>query len=472
MLIRNAELDFGSRTADLRVDNGIITALAATLQRRPGEDTVEAQGHALLPALCDHHIHLYALAAANASLRCGAPDVTGADTLARVLQQADAALPPGDWLRGVDFHDAALAGIAVSPRDWLDRLLPVRPLRLQHRSGRLWLLNTAALRRLGIDDGDSAPLECVNGRFTGRLYDHDAWLRARLGGTRPSLAAVSDTLWALGVTALTDTSHGNDADDVAAFAAAQRRGELRQDLLVMGTAALDDLPGATTTGQTQLWRGARKFHLHDHDLPPFETLCAEIRSAHAAGRNVAFHCVSRGELVYAVTALRDTGTRPGDRIEHAGVAPPELVATVRALNLTVVTQPAFIAERGDAYRREVDADDWPWLYPLRRWLTAGVSLAGSSDAPYTDADPWAAMDAAVTRRTRGGAVIGAAEALTPEQAYRAMSGDPRRPGRPRSLAVGAALDAVLLPLPWAAARDTLRTVRPRQVFKRNYHLNG
>jgi len=472
VLIRNAELDFGARTADLRVENDIITALAPSLRRRPGEATVDAQGHALLPALCDHHLHLNALAAANASLRCGPPDVTDADTLARALQQADAALAPGDWLRGVDFHDAALAGIDVSPRDWLDRLLPDRPLRMQHRSGRLWLLNSAALRCLGIDDGDDAPLECVAGRFTGRLYDHDGWLRARLGGTRPSLAAVSDALWALGVTALTDTSHGNDADDVAAFAAAQRRGELHQDLLVMGTAALDDMPAATTTGQTQLWRGARKFHLHDHDLPPFETLCAEIRAAHAVARNVAFHCVSRGELVYAVTALHDTGTRPGDRIEHAGVAPPELVATVRALNLTVVTQPAFIAERGDAYRREVDADDQPWLYPLRRWLTAGVPLAGSSDAPYTAPDPWAAMDAAVTRRTRDGAVIGAAEALTPEQAYQAMSGDPRRPGRPRPLAVGAALDAVLLPLPWAAARGTLRTVRPRQVFKRNYHLNG
>ena len=47
-------------------------------------------------------------------------------------------------------------------------------------------------------------------------------------------------------------------------------------------------------------------------------------------------------------AFAEAGARAGDRIEHAAVAPPDVVALVAALPLTVVTQPGFIRERGDA----------------------------------------------------------------------------------------------------------------------------
>src|SRR3546814_13982107 len=88
--------------------------------------------------------------------------------------------------------------------------------------------------------------------------------------------------------------------------------------MVMGDARLDaqaDLPGVT--------RGAHKFHLHEHELPEFDALCAAIRRSHAHARGAAFHCVTRTELTYALAALADVGVLAGDRIEHAGIAPPE-----------------------------------------------------------------------------------------------------------------------------------------------------
>src|SRR3546814_7317968 len=110
-------------------------------------------------------------------------------------------------------------------------------------------------------------------------------------------------------------------------------------------------------------------------------------------------------------ALADVGVLAGYRIEHAGIAPPELVATMAELGVLVVTQPNFIAERGDAYLRDVAASDQPWLYRLRGLQAAGVALAGSSDAPFGRADPWLAMQAAVERQTPRGDILGAAERL-------------------------------------------------------------
>lgn len=480
MLIRDAELEFGARKVDLRIVDGVIREIAPRLPCRAGEEVVDAGGGALLPGLHDHHIHLHALAAAQASVSCGPPQVESADELAAVLRAADAEATPGAWLRGVSFHESVMDHGALPDRGWLDRVLPQRPLRMQHRSGRLWLLNSAALRQLGVADDAAAdnPLERIEGRPSGRLYDADDWLRARVGDARPSLADISRRLWNWGVTGVTDTGYANGLDDYHALAAAQQSGELLQDVLVMGNAELDTAADGANAG-CYLWRGARKFHLHAHDLPEFDGLCADIRQAHAAARNVAFHCVTRSELVYAMAALREAGVRPGDRIEHAAVVPPPLLGGLASLRLIVVTQPGFIAERGDAYLRDVADDDRPWLYRLRGLREAGIDVALSSDAPYTSANPWRAMQAAVDRRTPSGAVIGAGEAVAPEQAYELMTDDLRLPGRlKRRVEVGAPADLCLLPAPWAALRQRLSQVEPRLVLRRGcavaglHHLNG
>ncbi len=475
MLIRAVELDYGARVVDLRIEDGRICQIAESLAPHAAEAVIDAGGCALLPSLHDAHIHLYAAAAAAASVRCGPPHCGDAAALAAALERRDAELPAGEWLRGVGFHDVVMAdhGSALD-RAWLDRMLPQRPVRIQHRSGRLWLLNTAALRQLGVDPevaGDD-PLERSDGRASGRLYDADAWLRARLPAQRPDLALLSRQLWALGVTAVTDTGHDNDADSCRALGAAQARGELLQDVCVMGGAGLDDVERDAEFGGRQLRRGARKFHLHDHALPDFDALCAQIRQAHAAGRNVAFHCVSRVDLTFALAALQAAGAVIGDRIEHASVAPPELVEQVAALGLTVVTQPALVAERGDDYLCEVDAEDQPWLYRLRGWLDAGVLLAASSDAPYGAPDPWAAMAAAVTRRTRDGQRLGPGEALIPQQALQGWLGSAEAPGIPRRVAVGAPADLCLMAQPWSGLADAIAagTARPRRIFQRGVEV--
>jgi predicted amidohydrolase YtcJ len=167
---------------------------------------------------------------------------------------------------------------------------------------------------------------------------------------------------------------------------------------------------------------------------------------------VAIHCVTRVALVLALAAWDEAGARPGDRVEHGAVVPPELHPALRRHGLTVVTQPGFVAERGDEYRREVDPDDLPHLYPCRSLIDAGVPVGGSTDAPYTDADPWRAIAAAAARRTPSGAVLGPDEAVTVRRALDLFLSDPRSPGGPpRRVAPGAPADLCLLATPLAVA---------------------
>lgn len=449
MLIRNATLLDGTST-DVLIADGHIKALEPDLTA-PGASRIEAHGHALIPGLRDHHLHLFASAAAARSLRCGPPQVNTRAELQSALRQRtpDAT----GWIRGVDYHPSIAGELDCA---LLDEWRGDVPVRIQHAGGRLWCLNSRAMALLG-----EGPWERLKGQPTGRLYEADAWLRSRLSATPPDLAEVSRRLASFGVVGLTDTSPANDAAALSGLRAQVRSGALLQQVLMMGNASLDQ---AFSQQKEPAWPdglriGAHKFHLLESALPDFGGCADAIRRSHAHGRPVAFHCVSRTELVYALALLRDCGSQAGDRIEHAGVCPDELLGSLLELGLSVVTQPVFIAERGDRYRRDVCADDRPWLYRLRGLRDAGVGLAGSSDAPYGSLNPWLGMAAAVSRLTRDGACLGKAEALTPEDALFLYTGDLLQPGRPRRrLQCGQKADLVLLDRSWELARRNLAEV--------------
>lgn len=455
MLIQDADINFGNR-ADVRIADGVIVEVGALGPAGADEIAVRADGAALLPGLHDHHIHLLAFAASLDSVRCGPPAVATQTALADALR-ARAQARPGEGVRGIGYHPSVAGDI---DRRWLDEVLPSTPARIQHRGGRLWVLNSPALDLLASDD-QASPLERIDGRLTGRLYDADAWLRERIGGVRPPIGQASAFLLSRGVTGLTDTTPASGREEYELLRRAQADGELVQDVLMMGGAALDGAPDSPS-----LRIGHRKIHLLESALPDLAEVAAAIVQSHAIGRPVAFHCVTLTELVFALGALDEAGVMAGDRIEHAAVAPPDALSLIAERGLTVVTQPNFVLERGDLYLREVDAADQPWLYRLRGFLDAGVPLAGGADAPFGDADPWTAMQAAVTRRTRAGAVIGEDEALTPEQALGLFTGALDKPGGPRrSVRVGAPADLCLLDRPWSEARNDLSRVKVARTIK-------
>jgi predicted amidohydrolase YtcJ len=447
VLILGAEVDVRA-PLDVRIAEDRIAEIGPGLARRAGEPTLDARGGALLPGLHDHHLHLHALAAAADSIVCGPPVVTSAEQLGTALRTA--ADSGRGWLRGVNYHESVAGPL---DRDRLDAWVATRPLRVQHRSGALWMLNSAGIAALELDRG-GAP-EGVErgpgGRVTGRLFRADAWLRERIGAAEPpGLADVGARLASFGVTGATDTSAGNDAAVLRRLEAAVESGALPQRLLVMGEPALP------APRSRRVARGAVKELLDEDRLPDFDAFCARIEAAHREARAFAVHCVTRAQAVFAIAAFRSAGARRGDRLEHAAVAPPELVREVAELGLAVVTQPHFIAERGDDYRRDVAPEDLPWLYRARGWLAAGVALAAGSDAPYGSPDPWRAMASAVRRTTEAGARLGPDETLSPEQALALFTSALDDPGgAPRRVTAGGAADLCLLDRPWREARERL-----------------
>jgi predicted amidohydrolase YtcJ len=441
-LIRDAHV--GAARVDVRLRAGAIAEIGPRLRAAPNELAIDARGGALIPGLHDHHLHLLAQAAAAQSIACGPPQVEDEAALRRALVGA----PGRGWLRGTGYHESVAGPL---DRSRLDTWLPARPVRIQHRTGVAWMLNSAALAELGSLAGVEGVERDPAGHPTGRLFRADRLLRQRLASAPPDLAALGAQLAARGVTGVSDASAHNGAEELALIASASQSGALPQRVQLLGS---ETLPEPTRT--PRLTRGPLKVLLDDRDLPDPARLAQRLAAAHAAGRACAIHCVTRAELLVALAALEDAGARPGDRIEHASIAPPEALPRIAALGATVVTQPGFVFERGDDYLRDVDSADSPWLYRLRAFDDAGIPLAGGTDAPYAALDPWLAMRAAVERRTRAGSALGASEAVSPERALALFSGALADPGgQPREIAIGAAADLCLLHVPWSEARSQL-----------------
>lgn len=420
----------GRGVVDVRVAAGRVAECGPGLRARPGEDELPARGGWLLPGLHDHHVHLRALAAAAASVHLGP-----GGALADRLREADRALPPGAWLRGVGYHESV-----AGPLDrWtLDRLLPHRPVRVQHRSGALWVLNSRAAELVGLDACRLPGVERDGtGRATGRLWRLDSWLAGRTGSAAPGLAAVSAEAAVRGVTGFTDATPALSDQDITGLAGAVARGEIAQRLHCMAP------PGAAGVDAPRFTLGPVKALLDDATLPGLDELAAGIAAAHGDGRPVAVHCVTRVQFALTLAALDSAGVRAGDRIEHGAVLPAESLAWLRDRRVTVVTQPQFVVERGEQYERDVPEEDRPDLWRLRSLVDAGVRVAAGTDGPFGGADPWRALRAATDRP----GWLPTDETVPAERALTLFLGSATEPAVPRTVAPGAVADLALLRVP-------------------------
>jgi predicted amidohydrolase YtcJ len=449
----------GGLVADVRIVDGRITEVAPSLQHH-GEELLDADGGCVLPGLHDHHLHLRALAAARRSVAVGPADVDGATGMARALR--DASPDAHGFIRAVGYHESVAGEL---DRHALDAMAPGASVRVQHRSGALWVLNSAAVERLDLAHVSSPGVERDgDGQPTGRLYRMDAWLADHVPSdpAAADLTGVSAHLASLGVTGLTEATPGATAEGLAAFVDAVDGGTLLQRAHLMCPSGVHPPPHPLVT------RGPEKFLLDDDRLPALDDFAGSIARAHAAGVPVAVHCVTAMQLVFAVTALEAAGPLRGDRIEHGAVVPRDLLPRLASAHVAVVVNPDFLFERGDAYLAEVEEREHPDLLRNASLQAAGIRVAAGTDAPFGGCDPWIAVAAAHHRRTRGGAPLGPDEALDETAALALFTGHPDDPARPRRVAAGepgdlCVLEGDELPHPVADGRVAATVVGGRVV---------
>lgn len=442
MLIRNAVV-FGSDRTDIRCERGTITDCGDGLRPLPGEDDIDAHGGWLVPGLHDHHLHLRSLAARSDVIPVGPDRIRGTAGLTSRLRAA--ALPDTDhtWLCAVDYHDDVAGAL---DRWTLDRMEVGRPVRVRHRCGTLWILDSRACALLDVDNCHLPGVERDHlGRSTGRLWRMDTWLGDRIGALVPDPARISAAAAACGVTGFTDATPDLTRPEVGTLAAAVLDGRIVQRVHCMAEPDIED----PKVDRFRL--GPTTVELDDTTLPQLDDFVVRLRRLHTAGRPVAVHCSTRLQLILVMSALDLTGTMTGDRIEHGAVIPTEALTWLRRNDIPVITHPHLRLRHGTDIARNLPPEDRPDLWRLGSLLAAGVGVAAGTDAPCGDPDPWAAVRAAVERAP----CRPATEALSPTTALSLFFGTATRPHIPRTLAPGHTADMTLLHIPPADLGNVL-----------------
>lgn len=401
------------RLADVLIRRAEADGVVRDLWRAGDDVELDAGGAAVIPGLHDHHIHILALAAALVSV-----DVSSG------LAPLRTATGTG-WIRAVGYPDDL-------DRWQIDDVVADRPVRVQHRSGSLWILNSRALDAIGIEHPD------------GRLFRADEWLRERTPGPAIDVGAVGRLLLGRGVTGVTDATPTTSADALRLLAT------LPQQVCAMTA------PGVAGEAPVKLIIG-------DHELPSPEGVARHIEQARP--RPVAIHCATRVALLLALAAFDVVGAQRGDRIEHGAVMSLDEAVRVAEHGLVVVTQPSFVVERRHLYEAEVEAYDRSDLWRCATLLAAGVRVAGSTDAPYGSFDPWRAIAAASSRE------LGPHERVTPRAALDLFLAPLATPGgHPRRVAD--ADDLIILDRPLADALADPAAVQVVAAFRDGRVLHG
>jgi predicted amidohydrolase YtcJ len=111
---------------------------------------IDCAGKTVIPGFNDAHCHPLALTASLLSVDCGPASARSIRELqARIRQRAEQT-PQGEWIRAKGYNEFYLAE-RRHPNRWdLDQASPDHPVKLSHRSGHACVLNTLALKLLGI----------------------------------------------------------------------------------------------------------------------------------------------------------------------------------------------------------------------------------------------------------------------------------------------------------------------------------
>ena len=403
---------------------------------------VDGSGKTVLPGLIDAHLHVvsYAKSLVTLSLDPG-KNVFSISDIQSIIHRYSRNSPPGTWIFGKGYHDFYLVEKRHPDRRDLDKATPDHPVQLTHRSGHAHVLNSLALKYVGIgkETGDPAggmiERDLKTGEPTGLLYEMGDFLSARIPPITPAelergLQMANGELLASGITSIHDASPHNDRDRWDLFKSWKAHGMLLPRVNMMlayrSFKKKNCKPLSAAVDKSHLRLGAVKIILDDTTgrlHPPQKDLNEMVLEVHAAGMQVAIHAIEEASIAAACSAIEYALDKiptkdHRHRIEHCSVCPPSLAGQIASLGIRVVTQPPFIYYNGERYLETVPEEQLEHLYPFRTLLQHGINLAGSSDCPIVPANPLIGIYAAVSRTGQKNHIIGRQEKVSTGDALR------------------------------------------------------
>jgi predicted amidohydrolase YtcJ len=424
---------------------------------------VDLKGRTVLPGLIDIHTHSmeWAEGILRDQLDVTYPKVHSIADIVAMVRERAAETPKGQWISGAGWDDSKFTEHRYINRHDLDAVSPDNPVYLDHVSGHLAVVNSAALTLAGImrdtpDPNGGVIEKDASGEPTGIVKDTAMLLVAKLLPPDPpdlpmrAAKLISERALALGLTTIHDIYIS--PEEIRGYQQAYARGWLK--LRVQMSPRIGSIEDAeqlaklgvhTGFGDDVLKFGAAKMFA-DGGMgartiaiypPPVEGepanfgvlrwAPADMQKAHLiaarAGWQLETHAIGDRAIdevldSYAAVMKELDLKDPRFRIVHAGISTPAIQKRLADLHVLVDGNPPFVYWIGSWFKK-YGPERVRWSYPAKSYIEHGIIEGAGSDVPVTPISPWWGIWAAVARKDLAtGEVIAPEERVTILEALR------------------------------------------------------
>lgn len=382
----------------------------------------------LLPSFTDAHMHLslYTLLYSAINLRYCQSIKEVQEKLKKGIDQ--------ELIVGWGFdHEQFLEERMLTRKD-LDKVSSEIPIFILRFDEHIGVVNSEILRNLGIDQNTIDPEGGKIGRFSdgqpnGILVDKALPTEEILNNSRiknsmqKNLLKVQEEFFHKGLTSVSDM--GINFDTLDFYRDMEEKGYLKMRVYVyLNEECLKDEErikkemSKNGLGLVQV-RGLKLFidgsfgassgALHEpytNDPKNYgllriqpEKLNNLAKQADEMKMQLSIHVIGDRALTYALNALSYTRNRfLRHRVEHIQLVNEEHLRKMKQLEIIAVIQPIFVSTDSPWAEKRLGRERIKQAYPLKRVVEKGIRVAGSSDCPVANADPFLGVYFAVSHK--------------------------------------------------------------------------
>ena len=500
-------------------ENGTVRAVGSLDVLKAGAGdcrTVDLKGRTMMPAFIDPHSHFFQVA--YSFLQASVLGCTSAEQIGKAVSSfiSDRKIQPGQWVNARDYDNNIMPGLQNPTLAELDSFAPNNPLVIHHKSGHMGLMNSRALKALGITadtpDPEGGKFEKKDGKLTGYMEENaffgaiqkipmadpgqllQAFEDAERKYASYGITTVQDGMVAKPMLPLYDALLQKDQLylDVKLYAGLDAYQETKdllarypgnKHLSLSGMKMfLDGSPQGRTAWMRTPYAGTPDYSgygtMTDEAITNAFCFAAENHAqiiAHCNGDGASgqfLRCLEQAEQKYP--ELRQL--RPV--IIHGQLLGVDQLPKVKELGAMVSFFVDHVYHWGDVHIRNFTLDRASQISPAASALKQQVLFTFHQDAPVIEPDMLETVWCAVNRKTKDGVLLGenqkisvldALKAVTVNAAYQ-YSEEKRR----GSITAGKAADFVILDQnPLDCAPDALRDLKVLATYKAGsciYHM--
>ena len=431
------------------------TVLASRTERTK---VIDLNGMTVLPGLTDAHGHIRNYGRLQEMVQLY--DARSFDDVVEMVRERARDAPEGEWIVGRGWNQELWPGKSMPAHDRLSEAVPGHPVWLVRVDAHAGVANAAAMRSAGLDSSVTSPRGGIvvraGGRLTGLFVD-DAMQLIESRMPSPGLEDVlrwylkaQDICLSMGLTAVHEA--GLSKRQLEALLVLSRRGQLRMRVYGMLQQSVFDggdfspiYEGRLTCRSIKIVadgalgsRGAAMFEPYC-DSPTEkgflrvtqDGLRRSVSKAFSSGFQVNAHAIgdlaNRSVLDAIEAGLGEVPVSDHrSRIEHAQIVALEDIPRFAGLGVIASIQPTHCTSDMNMAEARLGGGRIKGAYAWRKFIDAGVRIAGGSDFPVESPNPLWGLYAAVTRQDHRGEPAGGwypEERMTMDEALRSFTTD-------------------------------------------------